>query len=118
MAGVEKWDFLLGASLLVVSNAERWEECYSTLVFEMNFDILQIFFFYISLSFFNEFCISFNEFCVPSLYLQTYDFSADDLVDQGEIGRGAYGTVNKVFHEQSNKVMAVKVCTSHNVNYH
>ena len=40
--------------------------------------------------------------------MQVYDFTADDLVDQGEIGRGAYGTVNKVFHEKSGTVMAVK----------
>lgn len=37
-----------------------------------------------------------------------YDFSAEDLVDQGEIGRGAYGTVNKVLHKQSGIIMAVK----------
>jgi mitogen-activated protein kinase kinase 4 len=38
----------------------------------------------------------------------TFDFSAEDLTDQGEIGRGAYGTVNKVRHNQSGAVMAVK----------
>lgn len=37
-----------------------------------------------------------------------YDFTAEDLSDQGEIGRGAYGTVNKMYHEQSGTVMAVK----------
>jgi mitogen-activated protein kinase kinase 4 len=44
--------------------------------------------------------------------LQVYDFTSDDLVDQGEIGRGAYGTVNKMYHEQSGTVMAVKVMFS------
>ena len=42
-------------------------------------------------------------------YFQTYDFTSEDLIDQGEIGRGAYGTVNQMYHEQSNTVMAVKV---------
>jgi len=37
-----------------------------------------------------------------------YHFTAEDLFDQGEIGRGAYGTVNKMIHEKSNTVMAVK----------
>ncbi|ESN98030.1 hypothetical protein HELRODRAFT_101835 [Helobdella robusta] len=37
-----------------------------------------------------------------------FDFSAEDLVDEGEIGRGAYGTVNQVRYKQSNIVMAVK----------
>ncbi|ESN98816.1 hypothetical protein HELRODRAFT_66729, partial [Helobdella robusta] len=37
-----------------------------------------------------------------------YNFTSDDLTDHGEIGRGAYGTVNKMFHEVSNTVMAVK----------
>jgi len=43
---------------------------------------------------------------------QEYDFSAEDLIDQGEIGHGNYGTVNKMYHEQSRTVMAVKVNTS------
>ena len=38
----------------------------------------------------------------------TYDFTTDDLKDLGEIGRGAYGTVNKMIHKQSGTVMAVK----------
>jgi len=41
--------------------------------------------------------------------LQVYDFSAEDLQDIGEIGRGNFGTVNKMVHEKSGKVMAVKV---------
>ena len=43
---------------------------------------------------------------------QEYDFTAEDLIDQGEIGHGNYGTVNKMYHEQSGTVMAVKVNTS------
>ena len=38
-----------------------------------------------------------------------YDFTSDDLQDLGEIGRGAFGTVNKMIHRKSNTVMAVKV---------
>ena len=38
-----------------------------------------------------------------------YDFTSDDLQDLGEIGRGAFGTVNKMVHRKSNTVMAVKV---------
>lgn len=38
-----------------------------------------------------------------------YEYSAEDLCDLGEIGRGNYGTVNKMRHEESQKVMAVKV---------
>lgn len=41
-----------------------------------------------------------------------YDFTADDLIDRGEIGHGNYGTVNKMYHECSGTVMAVKVMTS------
>jgi mitogen-activated protein kinase kinase 4 len=39
----------------------------------------------------------------------TYDFTAEDLEDLGEIGRGAYGTVNKMLHKKSAKAIAVKV---------
>jgi len=39
---------------------------------------------------------------------KTFDFTSEDLQDQGEIGRGAYGTVNKMYHEESNTLMAVK----------
>lgn len=41
--------------------------------------------------------------------LQEYDFTADDLTDRGEIGRGAFGTVNKMVHRVSRLEMAVKV---------
>ncbi|XP_061556576.1 dual specificity mitogen-activated protein kinase kinase 4-like isoform X3 [Phycodurus eques] len=39
---------------------------------------------------------------------QLWDFTADDLKDLGEIGRGAYGSVNKMVHKPSNQIMAVK----------
>ena len=41
--------------------------------------------------------------------VQIYDFSSESLHDQGEIGRGAYGAVNKMVHEASGTIMAVKV---------
>lgn len=41
--------------------------------------------------------------------MQIYDFTSEDLQDTGEIGRGAFGTVNKMIHRKSNTVMAVKV---------
>ncbi|XP_066598771.1 dual specificity mitogen-activated protein kinase kinase 4 isoform X2 [Prorops nasuta] len=37
-----------------------------------------------------------------------YDFTSEDLQDLGEIGRGGFGTVNKMVHRISNTVMAVK----------
>lgn len=37
-----------------------------------------------------------------------YDFTSDDLQDLGEIGRGAYGAVNKMIFRRTNTVMAVK----------
>lgn len=43
------------------------------------------------------------------MHFQTYNFTADDLKDLGEIGRGNYGTVNKMLHEKSDTVMSVKV---------
>ncbi|XP_046576187.1 dual specificity mitogen-activated protein kinase kinase 4-like isoform X1 [Haliotis rubra] len=39
---------------------------------------------------------------------QTFDFTADDLTDLGEIGRGNYGVVNKMLHDRSDTIMAVK----------
>ncbi|MED6285361.1 Dual specificity mitogen-activated protein kinase kinase 4, partial [Characodon lateralis] len=39
---------------------------------------------------------------------QHWDFTAEDLKDLGEIGRGAYGSVNKMVHKPSNMIMAVK----------
>jgi hypothetical protein len=46
---------------------------------------------------------------IDILSVQVYDFTSDDLQDLGEIGRGAFGTVNKMVHRRSNTVMAVKV---------
>jgi len=40
---------------------------------------------------------------------RVYDFTSEDLQDLGEIGRGGFGTVNKMIHRESNTVMAVKV---------
>ncbi|XP_018022761.1 dual specificity mitogen-activated protein kinase kinase 4 isoform X2 [Hyalella azteca] len=36
------------------------------------------------------------------------EFTADDLRDLGEIGRGSFGTVNKMVHRKTNTIMAVK----------
>ena len=51
---------------------------------------------------------SFLLFC--NFLLQNYEYSSEDLEDYGEIGRGAYGTVNKMLHKESKTYMAVKVC--------
>ncbi|XP_071051844.1 dual specificity mitogen-activated protein kinase kinase 4-like isoform X2 [Onthophagus taurus] len=37
-----------------------------------------------------------------------YEFTSDDLRDHGEIGRGGFGTVNKMLHERTNTILAVK----------
>lgn len=37
-----------------------------------------------------------------------YTFTSDDLQDLGEIGRGGFGTVNKMIHKKSGNVIAVK----------
>ena len=42
------------------------------------------------------------------MLLQPYDFVASDLEDHGEIGRGAFGAVNRMVHAESNTEMAVK----------
>ena len=39
---------------------------------------------------------------------EVYDFTADDLQDLGEIGRGAFGAVNKMIFRRTDTVMAVK----------
>lgn len=39
---------------------------------------------------------------------KVYDFTSDDLQDLGEIGRGGFGTVNKMLHRSSDTTMAVK----------
>ncbi|KAK2727902.1 hypothetical protein QYM36_008397 [Artemia franciscana] len=36
------------------------------------------------------------------------DFTSEDLLDEGEIGRGAYGTVNKMTYKKTGLAMAVK----------
>lgn len=46
--------------------------------------------------------------CLLPLF-QIYDFTAEDLEDMGEIGRGNFGSVNKMLHIKTNTVMAVKV---------
>lgn len=39
---------------------------------------------------------------------QIFDFTAEDLEDMGEIGRGNFGSVNKMLHIKTSTVMAVK----------
>uniref|UniRef100_A0A182VRW4 mitogen-activated protein kinase kinase n=1 Tax=Anopheles minimus TaxID=112268 RepID=A0A182VRW4_9DIPT len=39
---------------------------------------------------------------------QMYDFTSDDLIDEGEIGRGAFGAVNRMKFTHTGTVMAVK----------
>lgn len=39
---------------------------------------------------------------------EIYDFTSEDLQDLGEIGRGAFGAVNKMIFRKTNTVMAVK----------
>lgn len=40
---------------------------------------------------------------------EIYDFTSEDLIDLGEIGRGAFGSVNKMVFRKTNKIIAVKV---------
>lgn len=46
-----------------------------------------------------------------------YDFTSEDLQDLGEIGRGAFGTVNKMVHRKSSTVMAVKVNVASDIEW-
>ncbi len=39
---------------------------------------------------------------------EEHDFKAEDLIDHGEIGRGAFGSVNKMVFKKNNRMMAVK----------
>lgn len=39
---------------------------------------------------------------------EVYDFTSEDLEDQGEIGRGAFGVVNQMVFKRNDTVMAVK----------
>ncbi len=41
--------------------------------------------------------------------MQKYSFKAEDLVDQGHLGDGAFGTVTKMLYPPTNTTMAVKV---------
>lgn len=43
------------------------------------------------------------------LFPKNFEVEADDLVTISELGRGAYGVVEKVRHAQSGTIMAVKV---------
>ncbi|NXV15549.1 MP2K3 kinase, partial [Cepphus grylle] len=43
-----------------------------------------------------------------SLFFKNFEVEADDLVAISELGRGAYGVVEKVRHAQSGTIMAVK----------
>ncbi|VDN58701.1 unnamed protein product [Dracunculus medinensis] len=45
-----------------------------------------------------------------------YDFTSADLIDEGEIGRGNFGSVNRMLHIKSNKILAVKRIRSNTVN--
>lgn len=54
-------------------------------------------------------CLSLMSFC--PLSLKNFEVEADDLVAISELGRGAYGVVEKVRHAQSGTIMAVKVRT-------
>jgi hypothetical protein len=42
-------------------------------------------------------------------FQEIYEYTSEDLVDLGEIGRGNFGSVNKMLHRQSQTKMAVKV---------
>lgn len=58
-------------------------------------------------------CWSFlySVFASVSSDLQNFEVEADDLVSISELGRGAYGVVEKVHHAKSDTIMAVKVRT-------
>ena len=47
---------------------------------------------------------------LPSIPPQKYKFTAENLVDMGHLGNGAYGTVSKMVFPPTNTTMAVKVC--------
>ena len=50
-------------------------------------------------------------------FLQDYQCSTDDLVEICELGRGAYGVVEKMRHRQTNIEMAVKVCLLYKASF-
>lgn len=53
-------------------------------------------------------CASMNSVGKLQIHGASYDFTSDDLQDLGEIGRGGFGTVNKMVHRKSGTVVAVK----------
>ena len=42
-------------------------------------------------------------------HLQTFDCDPKDLIEEKELGRGAYGAVYRVKHAPTGTIMAVKV---------
>jgi hypothetical protein len=46
---------------------------------------------------------------IISYFQEIYEYTSEDLVDLGEIGRGNFGCVNQMLHRQSQTKMAVKV---------
>ena len=47
---------------------------------------------------------------ICSFYFQEiYEYTSEDLIDLGEIGKGNFGSVNQMLHRQSQTKMAVKV---------
>lgn len=50
-----------------------------------------------------------NLWFLSFLSSKNFEVEADDLVTISELGRGAYGVVEKVRHAQSGTIMAVKV---------
>lgn len=52
------------------------------------------------------------------LFPKNFEVEADDLVTISELGRGAYGVVEKVRHAQSGTIMAVKVTGSRPAREH
>ncbi|CAG9536534.1 unnamed protein product [Cercopithifilaria johnstoni] len=47
---------------------------------------------------------------------EEYEFTCNDLIDKGEIGRGNFGTVSRMLHIKSGNVLAVKRIRSNTVN--
>ena len=45
----------------------------------------------------------------PRTHWQTFECSSDDLLEEVELGRGAYGAVYRMKHKPTGTVMAVKV---------
>ena len=45
----------------------------------------------------------------PALRTQSFECAAEDLIEEGELGRGAYGVVLKMKHKHTGTLMAVKV---------